>query len=433
MSRPAFRWELASATCIPLSLACVEPGLIGVLASRVFGAGGLVIAALAAAPHLGFLSTFFTTRWIRGRERVRIVNAMQLALIACVVAIALIPVSTLGVALLIAFVIGARCCLAGILTARSDIWGSNFPRNVRGRATGRLTVVAGLAMAAFGLTLGWAMDTFQSEAQWVYRVVFAFAAAMGLVGVYLFSRVRWRHRAVIMKKEREGAQGPALHTARQMLAVLRDDPTYRRFMAAQFFMGVPNLAAIAPFVLAINEVLKVNNTYAFALTEAIPLITMLVATPLWARLLDRTDIVRFRVIHSWSFVFSSALTAAGLLMQSLLIVVLARTLLGAAFAGGKLAWSLGHHDFAPRHMASLYMGIHVTLTGMRGVTAPFIGALLYTGWSFEVFGERWQFVGMGGWVFALFAFMSMIGAVMFARLRRDIVKGKLTMRGRDTH
>jgi hypothetical protein len=39
---------------------------------------------------------------------------------------------------------------------------------------------------------------------------------------------------------------------------------------------------------------------------------------------------------------------------------------------------------------------------------------------------------MGGWVFALFAFMSMIGAVMFARLRRDIVKGKLTMRGRDT-
>jgi hypothetical protein len=45
----------------------------------------------------------------------------------------------------------------------------------------------------------------------------------------------------------------------------------------------------------------------------------------------------------------------------------------AAFAGGKLGWNLGHNDFASDDQSTLYMGIHVTLTGVRGLIAPLAG------------------------------------------------------------
>ncbi|MEM6458837.1 MAG: hypothetical protein AAF710_05540, partial [Planctomycetota bacterium] len=37
--------------------------------------------------------------------------------------------------------------------------------------------------------------------------------------------------------------------------------------------------------------------------------------------------------------------------------------------------------FADRRLAALYMGIHQTLTGLRGAFAPFLGVLLLAGWG----------------------------------------------------
>jgi hypothetical protein len=51
--------------------------------------------------------------------------------------------------------------------------------------------------------------------------------------------------------------------------------------------------------------------------------------------------------------------------------------LGAAYAGANLGWNLGHNDFASLGRAQHYMGVHVTLTGVRGAIAPLLGVLLY--------------------------------------------------------
>ena len=47
---------------------------------------------------------------------------------------------------------------------------------------------------------------------------------------------------------------------------------------------------------------------------------------------------------------------------------------GVAFAGGALAWNLGHNDFARDDNAAQYMAVHVTLTGIRGLAASFVPA-----------------------------------------------------------
>ena len=84
--------------------------------------------------------------------------------------------------------------------------------------------------------------------------------------------------------------------------------------------------------------------------------------------------------------------------------------MGIARGGGSLAWQLGHNDFAKPDQLSAYMGIHVTLTGVRGAIAPFLGMSLYIGiptlgWS-----------GIGVSVFLIAAIVSACAGVGFYRL-----------------
>jgi MFS family permease len=81
---------------------------------------------------------------------------------------------------------------------------------------------------------------------------------------------------------------------------------------------------------------------------------------------------------------------------------------GIANAGGVLAWNLGHHDFAPPHRDSQYMGVHVTLNGIRGIAAPFLAVAIY-----ELLDNHG---GGGAWVFAVCLVINTIGAAGFVWL-----------------
>ena len=78
---------------------------------------------------------------------------------------------------------------------------------------------------------------------------------------------------------------------------------------------------------------------------------------------------------------------------------------GLGMGGGKLAWNLGHLHFAPREEAELYMGIHVSLTGLRGLIAPLTGMLL------------WGLIGWWVWIIAIGIALLSLG--MFISLARE--------------
>jgi hypothetical protein len=67
----------------------------------------------------------------------------------------------------------------------------------------------------------------------------------------------------------------------------------------------------------------------------------------------------------------------GVFSGSLAVLWIGAVLLGAAQAGSNLGWNLGHNDFASVGQAQHYMGVHVTLTGVRGGLAPPAGVLVY--------------------------------------------------------
>lgn len=430
MSRESYRWELLGAGFFPMLIPCVEAGVLGVIAQKVYHADAWVVATIAAVPVMANLTSIVWARALRGRDRVRFVNALQLTAVLCVLGIALLPSNNAGLALLVLGMALTRCCLTGIISGRADVWRENYARGVRARVVGKLTTVATLAASATGAAIALSMRGFHGPADAAdlpagvspHRWVFMGAALLALIGVWSYSHVRWRRRAAAVRVERAAdAQRTGLaHGARQMLDVLRKDRDYRRFMAAQFILGVPNLAAGPVFLVALDERTGLGAGESILLAQIIPFLIPVAAIPLWARMLDRMHVVRFRTYHAWTFVLSNGLLAVGFLIGSVPVLYLARVALGLGHAGAMLAWDIGHHDFAKRDLATIYMGVHITLTGVRGAFAPFLGAALYTGFSLSAMGLDLSVPGLGAWTFALLAAGSLFAVYVFVWLDRSM-------------
>jgi len=430
MSRRAYVWELRSAMTSPMALACIEIGVIGVIARKAFDANDLLITTIAVTPAIANACTALWTHALTGRNRVHAVTIFQIVIAAAIVTIALLPQGGPWAWALIALLLIARFAMTGIYAARTDIWRSNFPRAERARVTSRITVVISTVISLSAIAIGITLDRAEHSTLGVgvvFRYIFIACAAVSLVGAWAFSHIRWRHGPNTMRQEREPASEHDRRVASPlgMYHVLSQDRDFRRYMTAQFVIGVPNLAAIAPFIIAIDEHMKLGYTSSFVLTSVLTLALPIISMPLWARLLDRMHVIRFRVFHSWFFVAANALMGIGIITENYPTLVAARSVLGIAFGGGVLAWNLGHHDFAPKRLARVYMGVHITLTGVRGVFAPFLGTLLYSG-AIGLGAITITVPALGGWAFIVLAAISAWGAVLFFQLNRAVTREQQT-------
>ena len=88
-------------------------------------------------------------------------------------------------------------------------------------------------------------------------------------------------------------------------------------------------------------------------------------------------------------------------------------LLAFAYAGSNLGWNLGHNDFAAVGRAQHYMGVHVTLTGVRGAIGPPAGILIYQ-WLESLRP------GLGIYSLVLPLIFVGVGAAGFSHMRRQM-------------
>ena len=220
------------------------------------------------------------------------------------------------------------------------------------------------------------------------------------------------------------ADGSPAGRPRGMLEILRSDGNFARYQACQFLLGTSNMMIEAPLIYLVSRELGASYMVSIAITMVIPLLLSVLTIPLWAVYIDRVHVARFRTRQSGFWLVSQALIWAGALQGSLAMLAAGRVVLGLARGGGGLAWQLGHNDFSNQRDLATYMGAHVTLTGLRGAFAPFLGMLLYLGWSpGPLPWIGWQppaLPGIGGHVFGLALALCAISAVGFLHLDRRI-------------
>ncbi len=416
----SYRHEQRTQLVLPIVSALTEGGFIGVIADKVYHVHPGVLALITAAPMFGLLSSFVWAQLALGRRKVPFATSLMLLFVGAAAAVAMLPEGSIGGWLLATCMIAARLMLGGIITIRSLVWTFNYPREARARVTSRLQFLTISVMTVTSLAGGVFLDA-HSES---FRIVYGVGAVLAALGVLSFSRVRIIDEPAQLARERMEPKQPGNVAAPLLSAwrVLREDRPYANYQACQFLLGVSNMMIEAPLIYLVSHELQASYTTSIALTLAIPLGFSLLTLPLWAGYLDRVHISEFRARHSWIWVVAQAVTWYGAIRGSLVWIGVGRLLLGMGRGGGALAWQLGHNDFARPENVGLYMGVHVTLTGVRGAFAPFLGMLLYVGWApVELPGLGLGipgFEGLGGQTIGVACLVGSLGALGYWQLHR---------------
>lgn len=420
LSRANYARELRSSFFLPWAIASTEGGVIGFIVRTLYQ--GVVpenilnyfAGALIAAPALANITSFLWASLARGRDKIQFITALQLGILIAISLIAISPRTPAGLVLLVIAAFAARILLTGIVTVRATIWGVNYTAQ-RARVTGKFQIVSVTITSLISIGLGLAMQVNDDA----FRIFIPIGGLIALLGVSAFARVRLRgHRALLRAEREEAADSSGKPRGLSALArILIDDKDYRAYQICQLLIGFGNIMSWTPFVIIAKQQFDLDYLPGILLTQVIPLAMMPFTIPLWAKLLDSVHIVQFRAIHSWLFVASMALALVSGQTNALWLLYAASVLRGVAFGGGALAWNLGHLQFVKPEKSQDYMAIHVTLTGLRGLTAPFAGVALYNAIESSHPGE-------GSWTFAAALTITIAGALGFYHLHRKLVRIK---------
>ena len=413
--RRTYGRELVSWAFLPLMLGAIEGGTIAIVVKKAFeGQPGvdpfwldLATAWALAAPNVANFTSFVWAALAKGRPKVPFISWLQIAACLLVAAIALFPRNGTGLVAVCVALGLARIAWTGVITVRAAVWRNNYPTASRASIAGKLATVQSLFLAAAGFVVGKAMDSDPDN----YHYLFPLLALFGLFGNQIYRKVRLRRARQLQRAELDGRKKDAGFNPMAMVTLMREDRLYARFMWWMSVFGFGNLMLGAPMTFVVADQLRMGYTAGIMINTIVPLLIMPFAIPVWARLMDRMHIVRFRAIHGWAFVSASAAITAAAYLDSVACVYLGAVLLGVGYAGGTLAWNLGHQDFAPAERDAEYMAVHVTLNGIRGVLAPLAAWGLH-----QWLAPR----GHAPMVLVVCTVINMVGVLGFMSMRRDI-------------
>ncbi|TLY95307.1 MAG: hypothetical protein E6K40_05420 [Gammaproteobacteria bacterium] len=355
-----FRREILSWGLLGLALGLVEGATAAVLVKQHFAGVAprfvvnLAVALVSGAPAFSNVLSFVWANLAHGRARVRLMVALQAGFALLVGCVSFASRAAGGLLITVASIVSARVLWAGILTVRAAIWTANYPRNVLARITGRIVIVNAIAVAAAAALVGWALEAHVIDARWLYGA----GAAAGLAGAWLYRAMRVRREFRLLAAEAASGGFSEPFSLGMLRQILKEDPAYREYMLWMGVFGAGSLILTAQLVL----------------------------------------------------VLASAAMCLGVFSGTQALLWVGAVLLGAAQAGANLGWNLGHNDFASIGRAQHYMGVHVTLTGLRGGVAPPIGVLAYM-------GLEWWHRGAGEFALLLPLAMTATGAIGFNRMR----------------
>lgn len=361
-------------------------GILPVLAAKHFGASKMQIALLGSAPVAAYLATLYWGHFVRQRRKLPVV------VIAWSLARGLFLVIGLLTHL---WPIILLACLsyfinAAAVPAYNAIWRHNYPTEVRGYLVGRVVRGNVVVIAACTLLFGWLLDADPR----LYRVLFPLAGACGVAAAMVFRRVKVRRDFPAAEADRE-----RFHLGRALGLVLRNR-TFAKYLLAFFISGFGNLMSQPMLVVFLNE--QFEATYKEqAVVRFLPLVLQLALLPFWGRVADRLNPMAMRAVLGLFWGTSYLIWA---LAPDMMTVYGAQVLRGVAMGGGTITWLLGTMYFASKEDLPLYMGVHTTLTGVRGLVAPFVGA-----WVAErigaqpLFGISWLLCWMSAALMLLLA------------------------------
>jgi len=410
-SRLIFRFEIWHIMAWSIGAGMMNPRFAALVATKSLDASDNIVSTIGASIAFANLLAVFWGGWTRHRSK-KLMLMLPTSMAAIVIASIWVTPSMPNPALAFCIqIVLCYMCFSAVTTTRSAIWRVNYPRMYRAQVAARFTIwsmslaIVIVFLAASYLDGVMAIGPPQNrwlllDLSWIPRAGSPDAyGAVYPLAMFFMLLAAWLFRRVPIRDERDqpaltgiptfpssfealvGITGDLVDRSVQPLkaawGVLQENTAYRNYMFWQFVSGSATMMIEIPLVLILAERFEVNYLLGGTALVFVPAAATLLVMPYWARWFDRTNVLRFRSKQMAVWCVSRGLLALGVAIRSVPVVLVAVALAGVGGGGGRLAWMLGHMQFARRRDDALYMGIHVSLTGLRGCIMPFVGVWLY--------------------------------------------------------
>lgn len=346
-----------------------------VVLRKTFGASALLITLMVMAQPVSQLLAIVWANLMEGRSKRPFILGFggvgRLSLIF--VAFAVTPM-----AFALPVVVSVALAMA-IIPALNALYQSNYADHERGRIYGWVMSGTALANITASLAAGSLMDLNPSS----YRVIYPVVGLFGLGSALLYYRIRPRRGPAGVHGMSDAALGPAEWVSavgrairspfRGAAEIFRQDRDFFRFEVSYMLYGMAFMILQPVLPIFLVDEIKVQYSQA-AMARGLIFFGMIgLLSPLFGRLLDRWNAVRLSILgFALLVVFPLALAVS----RGVAGVYVAFAIYGIAMTGVNIAWTMGPILFAGRRDAASYMGIHVTMVGIRGLIGNPVGLVL---------------------------------------------------------
>jgi hypothetical protein len=394
----------------------IEGNFASIVVAKTFRGSEFLISIASATPMAMHIVSLMWGTYCVGRRKLRIFTFCTTGTVLALASVAMTPNVAYGGWLFVLQMAAAQFFQTGAVTVRSALWKSNYPPLVRGQIAARLQVARALTRLLSVALIARFFDLDPQSYRWIYPA----AALVGAIGVWCLQRMRVRGEVAELRRMHGGGRaGGALtapastqrifsssHVLTSAIHVLKQDVRFRNYCIAQMFAGVTNLLVRAVVVVILTKQVLVGMKSEYwlstVLLELLPVMLMLATMHASARYFDRSGVLRYRSIQMVGWLLAIFFGMCGTLAIGYIDWLGPRALIisvgcfavfsifrGICLGGGSIAWNLGHLHFANSDDAEVYMGIHVSLTGLRAMFIPVAGMVL------------WNWIGWGVWLVSL--------------------------------
>jgi MFS family permease len=326
------------------------------VAIRVFQADESIKQFIPAGSGIGFL---LAPLGLSIANRLKAKVSTIIAGIWMLVAVAIVGMAFVGsIVPFVIFVALAQIMASQTASMTTHLYSTNYPSGKRGSWLSTTFVIASTGGIGFGFIGGELLDYDVN----LYYLIFITGIAAALLCAW-------------SSKQIPSGPGQSLKAPAPLasLVVAWKDRLFRMMLVAWMLMGMGNLMMIPIRVEYLaNPIYGINasNAQISTLLISTVLTFRLLSTKVWGALFDRVNVVVLRVTINGVFAASIILF---FFTDNLYIMAAGCALLGTAFGGGGILWTLYVTKIAPSDKVASYMSVHSFMTGLRMALAPFIG------------------------------------------------------------
>ncbi|MDR2628577.1 MAG: MFS transporter [Puniceicoccales bacterium] len=328
-----------------------------VIAIRIFHASKTAKSFLVSAGFIGYFITTVTQAFASKQIRLTTMDLCKRYMLT----LALLIFASIFVRSLIVFLI--LIMLATMIFKQpvpliEDAYGQNYSPQERGSRLAFVLMVIPLSAIMFALAGSYLMDLNLQN----YKLILAVVSLSAVGSAMSFAKIPSR-----ILPPRKGK------SIFSNLKLIFQDKLFGMILLWWSFAGVAT-QMVNPlrteFLINVIYGINASNKFETIACMAIPYTFRVLSSLLWGYFFDRAKLITVKLMVNLFAILGFLLFFH---CKSRNFIVLASVFAGIAWGGGEIIWCLWVTKIAPKEHFSAYMSANVTIVGLRGLLAPFLG------------------------------------------------------------